>query len=567
MYEMIIGTFMDSGFGQFHWSNGVMLGVGLLFIYLAVKKGFEPLLLIPIGFGILVGNIPYDVSKMTVGVYDGPVSEHDIAYYRFEIQDVVLDAQEGAATYDRETAIERLIQAGAFEVDPVQVNGRFGLDEEQLLAVLAKSQKITLVPGSLERIVSRPRALQFMADGQAIMVNKHTQMTMGQNQDAPALVKFRQGRSAFVIPQPPPAPQRAADETDASYEARPEVKTYRAAAAAYSALWGWMPDATKGKFAEVWSPKKQDAWNAGVFWMIFRGIEFGFFPPLIFLGIGALTDFGPLISQPKTILLGAAAQLGIFGALFLALFMGFNGKEAASIGIIGGADGPTAIFVCTSLAPDLLGAVALSAYSYMAMVPLIQPPIMRLLTTKKERLIRMEQPHDVPRSLRIMFPVLGFILTAFIAPGALALLGMLFFGNLLRESLVTERLAKTAGAQFIDIVTILLGLSVGAKTSASTFLTFETIKIFILGVIAFGVSTAGGVIFGKIMCYTSGGRVNPLIGSAGVSAVPMAARVVQKVAHEEDPHNFLLMHAMGPNVAGVIGSAVAAGVLLSYFGG
>jgi len=299
--------------------------------------------------------------------------------------------------------------------------------------------------------------------------------------------------------------------------------------------------------------------------MIYRGVEWGFFPPLIFLGIGALTDFGPLLSNPRTILLGAAAQFGIFGAYLLALYFGFTPAEAGSIGIIGGADGPTAIFVATRLAPDLLGAVALSAYSYMAMVPFIQPPIMRLLTTKKERLIRMPQAKEASKTVRVIFPIVGFILTAFIANAALPLLGMLFFGNLLKESLVTDRLAKTAGTTFVDIITILLGLTVGAKTQASTFLTPQTVYIFILGILAFTLATAGGVLFAKLMNLLSKNKINPLIGAAGVSAVPMAARVVQKVASEEDPQNYLLMNAMGPNVAGVIGSAVAAGVLLSYF--
>jgi oxaloacetate decarboxylase beta subunit len=277
-----------------------------------------------------------------------------------------------------------------------------------------------------------------------------------------------------------------------------------------------------------------------------------------------LTDFGPLLAQPRTLLLGAAAQIGIFGSLLMAIVLGFTPPEAASIGIIGGADGPTSIFVCSALAPDLLGAVALAAYSYMALVPMIQPPIMRLLTSADERRIRMAPPGQVTRRMRMMFPVIGFLLTAFIANGALPLLGMLFFGNLLRESLVTERLAKTASSAFIDIVTILLGITVGAKTSANTFLTVQTAMIFGLGVVAFSVATAGGVLLAKLMNRLSAQAINPLIGAAGVSAVPMAARVVQRVAHEEDPQNFILMHAMGPNVAGVIGSAVAAGVLLSH---
>jgi sodium ion-translocating decarboxylase beta subunit len=514
MRDILFNYLSDSGFAQFHWTNGVMLLIGITFITLAVKKGFEPLLLIPIGFGILIGNIPYDVTKLFVGVYDGPVSEHDLHYYEIEIDRVELWKQRGTFLTLDEVKQELAITE---------------MDYDALRLLLSKARRIDL--GKLEEIESKPKAMSLMYEGRAIMVNTHAPMTMSVPADVPrpTLLQFRQGRMA-VIDRDTPADQSA-------------------------------------KFSEVWSIEKQDPWNAGVFWMLFRGIEWGIFPPLIFLGIGALTDFGPLLSQPRTILLGAAAQLGIFAALGLALFLGFSGREAASIGIIGGADGPTAIFVCTKLAPDLLGAVALSAYSYMAMVPLIQPPIMRLLTTRKERLIRMEQPRHVSQTVRIIFPIVGFLLTAFIASGALPLLGMLFFGNLLRESGATERLARTASTAFIDIVTILLGVSVGAKTNASTFLTQETIFIFLLGMLAFSISTAGGVIFGKIMCWASGGKINPLIGSAGVSAVPMAARVSQRVAHEEDPQNFLLMHAMGPNVAGVIGSAVAAGVLLSYYSG
>lgn len=527
MLEMLRNYWIDTGFYQFHWSNGVMILIGLLFIFLAIKKGFEPLLLIPIGFGILIGNIPYDVMKLSVGVYDGPVSDHNIAYYTVEVERVYLkhDGRDELLTY-REALdwVNANVVEGQEKLDYDSYDG--------LMAVMSHGRVVNLVPGSVRRIARPTEAHELMDAGKAIMVNEHSTLIMdaashAPDAEAPALVEFRQGRMAFV----------------------PSVDD-------------------EGKYHELWSREKQDTWNAGVMWMLFRGIEFGFFPPLIFLGIGALTDFGPLLAQPRMILLGAAAQLGIFGALLAAILLGFTGEQAASIGIIGGADGPTSIFVCSKLAPELLGAVALSAYSYMAMVPIIQPPIMRLLTTKKERLIRMEPPKEAPKVLKVIFPILAFLLTAFIAPGALGLLGMLFFGNLLRESLVTDRLAKTASNQFIDIVTILLGVSVGAKTSATTFLTTETIYIFALGMVAFSVSTAGGVLFAKLINYTMGGnKLNPLIGAAGVSAVPMAARVVQRVAHEEDPQNFLLMHAMGPNVAGVIGSAVAAGVLLSYFAG
>jgi oxaloacetate decarboxylase beta subunit len=303
--------------------------------------------------------------------------------------------------------------------------------------------------------------------------------------------------------------------------------------------------------------------------IVAAGIETGVFPLLIFLGIGALTDFGPLIANPKTILLGAAAQFGIFltliGALLLNFLPGFDFSiaDAASIGIIGGADGPTAIFLTTRLAPDLLGAIAVAAYSYMALVPLIQPPIMRALTTKKERAVVMEQLRPVSRLERIMFALSVLLVVALFLPDAAPLIGTLMFGNLLRESGVVERLSKTAQNELINIVTMFLGLGVGSKLSAEQFLRLETLGILALGALAFATSTAAGVLMGKLMCWWTGGKVNPLIGAAGVSAVPMSARVVNKVGLETDPNNYLLMHAMGPNVAGVIGSAVAAGVLLA----
>jgi oxaloacetate decarboxylase beta subunit len=299
------------------------------------------------------------------------------------------------------------------------------------------------------------------------------------------------------------------------------------------------------------------------------GIETGVFPLLIFLGIGAMTDFGPMIANPSTSLLAAAAQLGIFAALIGALvlndFFGipFTLKEAASIGIIGGADGPTAIFLTTKLAPNLLGAIAVSAYSYMALVPIIQPPIMRLLTSKKERLVRMEQMRPVSKTEKMIFPLGITLLCALLLPDAAPLIGMMMFGNFLRESGVVERLSGTAQNALINIVTIFLGITVGSKLSADKFLNTQTLGILALGLFAFAMSTAGGVLLGKVMCRLSGWKINPLIGAAGVSAVPMSARVVNKVGQEDDPHNYLLMHAMGPNVAGVIGSAVAAGVLLN----
>lgn len=301
---------------------------------------------------------------------------------------------------------------------------------------------------------------------------------------------------------------------------------------------------------------------------LYFGVMKGIYPPLIFLGIGAMTDFSALISNPKLMLIGAAAQFGIFGAYMAALALGFLPEQAGAIAIIGGADGPTAIFLSSKLAPELMGAIAISAYSYMALVPVIQPPIMRLFTTSKERLIRMKPPRVVSRNEKIMFPIVGLLLTTFIVPSGLPLLGMLFFGNLLKESGVTKRLADTAKGSLIDIVTILIGLTVGASTQATTFLTGKSVGIFALGAISFVIATAAGVLFTKFfnIFLKEGNKINPLIGNSGVSAVPDSARVSQVIGLEYDKTNHLLMHAMGPNVAGVIGSAIAAGVMLSFLG-
>ena len=328
--------------------------------------------------------------------------------------------------------------------------------------------------------------------------------------------------------------------------------------------------------------------SGGLADMLYMGVKLGIYPPLIFLGIGTMTDFGPLISNPKSLLLGAAAQIGIFSTFFMAKYIDtpynavvgflngtfgwniqalapFTGPEAASIAIIGGADGPTAIYVTSILASGLLGSIAVAAYSYMALVPVIQPPIMKALTTKKERSIVMTQLRPVSRTEKIIFPILCTIIISLILPDSAILIGMLMLGNLMKESGVVERINRTAGNELMNIITIFLGLSVGCTTSAGTFLTPRTVLIVILGLLAFCFGTAGGVLFGKLMCWATHGKVNPLIGSAGVSAVPMAARVSQKVGQAENPQNFLLMHAMGPNVAGVIGSAVAAGILINIF--
>ncbi|NLL69565.1 MAG: sodium ion-translocating decarboxylase subunit beta [Epulopiscium sp.] len=313
--------------------------------------------------------------------------------------------------------------------------------------------------------------------------------------------------------------------------------------------------------------------KGGLLYYLYQGNKLGIFPPLVFLGVGALTDFGPLIANPRSILLGGAAQFGIFfaflGAIVLnMIFPGlFDLKEAASIAIIGGADGPTAIFLTSQLAPHLLGPIAVVAYSYMALVPIIQPPIMRALTTKEERQIKMDQLRPVSKTEKIIFPILVTILVVLLLPSAAPLIGMLMFGNLIRECADTQNLAQTASNALMYSITIFLGMTVGATASAEAFINPQTLGILALGLVAFSVGTAAGILFGKIMCKATGGKVNPLIGSAGVSAVPMAARVAQKVGSEENPTNFLLMHAMGPNVAGVIGSAIVAGIFLTLYGG
>ncbi|MBP3312900.1 MAG: sodium ion-translocating decarboxylase subunit beta [Butyricicoccus sp.] len=307
--------------------------------------------------------------------------------------------------------------------------------------------------------------------------------------------------------------------------------------------------------------------SPGFLWVIYQGVQHAIYPSIIFMGIGAMTDFGPLIARPTSLLLGAAAQFGIFSAFLLALALGFPEAVAAAIGVIGGADGPTAILTASKLAPEYLPAIAVAAYSYMALIPLIQPPLMRLVTTQKEREVKMEQLRVVSKTEKIVFPIAVAVFVILLIPDTAPLIGMLMLGNLFRECGVTDRLSDTVQNALCNIVTIFLGVSVGCKATADHFLTFETIKIIVLGLLAFMLSTLGGLIVGKIMCKLSGGKINPLIGSAGVSAVPMAARVAQVEGQKANPSNFLLMHAMGPNVAGVIGSAVAAGFMIKVFGG
>ena len=327
-------------------------------------------------------------------------------------------------------------------------------------------------------------------------------------------------------------------------------------------LWDAFMDASNPAYHSYGAVLK----NAGLLDIFYIGVKTSLYPCLIFMGVGAMTDFGPLLSNPKSLLLGAAAQLGVFAAFFGAVLLGFTGPEAASIGIIGGADGPTAIFLTSKLAPQLLGAIAVAAYSYMALIPLIQPPIMNLMSTPTQRKIKMVQTRNVSKTEKIIFPILVTAFVALLLPDTAALIGCLMFGNLAKETGLTDRLSDTMQNALMNIVTILLSTAVGATMVGSNFLTVETLKIVVLGVVAFGLSTAGGMLGGVIMCKLTKGKVNPLIGSAGVSAVPMAARVSNTVGQKNNPSNFLLMHAMGPNVAGVIGSAIAAGFLLSVFG-
>ncbi len=439
-----------------YWTMAIMVAVGLLLLYLAIKKNFEPLLLIPIGFGCVLANIP------GAGVADmAPPTVEFSAYI----------------------AVEQTKATPAFAAD----------DTKAALASFNAAKQ---------------------ADYEA------------------AKAKFEVETKAWDAKQ-------------------------AAAAKAGTELAGKAPHAPK-EF-------KPYSIQAGFMQLIYEfGVQTGLFPLLIFMGVGAMTDFGPLLANPKTALLGAAAQVGIFGALFLALLVfGFNIAEASAIGIIGGADGPTSIFVARKLAPDLLGAIAVAAYSYMALVPIIQPPIMRLLTTKAERGIKMEQLRHVSKLEKMLFPLIVLGLCAILLPSACPLIGMLMFGNLAKESGVVDRLSNTMQNSLINIVTIMLGLAVGMKLAADKFLNVETLFILGLGLLAFMAGTAGGVLMAKLMNACSKRKINPLIGAAGVSAVPMAARVANKVGLEEDEHNFLLMHAMGPNVAGVIGSAVAAGALLA----
>lgn len=455
------------------WKNFIMLAIACILIYLAVYKEFEPNLLVAIGFGMFIINIPgaYNILYGTSGY---------ILTNTTTGADIFKGSQEG-------------LIAWIYNIDP----GAF--------------------KGALSELETLPATwAELSAEAQKTLL---------------AL------------------PMTSADES-----------VFTVLKAVQDAMAGTMYAGNEFSIATGIVA------NEGIFYYLYKGVEWVIFPPLIFMGIGAMTDFGPMIANPSSMLMGAAAQLGIFITFTVAILIGFTGEEAASIGIIGGADGPTAIYVTTKLAPHLLASIAVAAYSYMALIKIIQPPIIKLLTTKKERGIVMEQLRPVSKTEKVIFPLVVTGIVGVLLPSAIPLIGMLMLGNLFRESGVVPRLTKTASNELINIVTILLGTLVGSKATADTFLTQQTLLIMVIGVVAFSLGTAGGVLIGKLMCLLTKGKVNPIIGAAGVSAVPMAARIAHNVGQEENPNNYLLMHAMGPNVSGVIGSAVAAGVLLACFG-
>ena len=463
--------------------------VGIL-IYLAIAKKFEPLLLLPIAVGMLLGNLPgADVFHMNL--------------YISEDQEVVI-----------ENVREAMTEEGYFTVDPIAVETNDQSQVTNLSAVLTEMRGALAAKGTTVQSDAAYSDDMTVAELKNVLLSfKDAMLEKG--------AKFSNKELTLSI--------ESLTVNDDGFSIQ-NVMHY-----------------------------------GGLIDLFYIGVKVGLFPCLIFIGIGAMTDFSPLIGNPKSLLLGAAAQLGVFVAFTGAIFLGFNSSEAASIGIIGGADGPTAILVTKTLAPHLLGAIAIAAYSYMALIPMIQPPFMKLLTRKKDRQIVMTAPRQVSQLEKILFPIVVTFTVALIVPDATPLVGCLMFGNLLNACGVTDRLSKTAQNELMNIVTIMLGISVGATANASNFLSLKTLGIIALGLVAFSISTCGGLIGGNIMCRLTKGKVNPLIGSAGVSAVPMAARVSQIQGQKENPANYLLMHAMGPNVAGVIGSAVAAGFLLAQF--
>ena len=470
----IINFLQQTGFYMFgqdgNWKCLIMIAISFILMYLAIVKGFEPLLLLPISFGMLCTNLP------------GADMFHEILFAGGHVHWDLFGGTPVTASFIAEmseSGVSDAVLAPYFQQLLASAQEAFGADTIQQVA----SEVMAAAGGTIS---------EFTAQAQAVAQAEQAAAVYGMELAGPTV-------------------------------------------------------------------------NLGLLDVLYLGVKLGIYPCLIFMGVGSMTDFGPLIANPKSLLLGAAAQLGIFMTYVGTQLLGFTSQESSSIGIIGGADGPTAIFVTTRLAPHLLGPIAVAAYSYMALVPVIQPPIMKALTTKKERTVVMKQLRTVSKTERVIFPIMVTIIVSLIVPDAAVLVGMLMLGNLMKECGVVDRIQKTAGNELMNIITIFLALSVGCTTSANTFLNTRTLFIIVLGLIAFSFGTAAGVLCGKVMYKLTGGQVNPLIGSAGVSAVPMAARVSQKVGQSENPSNFLLMHAMGPNVAGVIGSAVAAGILINIF--
>lgn len=473
-----------TAFASLSWGNLLMIGVALFFLYLAIAKDYEPLLLVPISFGMLLVNLyPSIMAEPVDKVY---------TFYKDDVQ--IVSISDGIVEfYQGEGAV--------YDKDKITVAYRVGGQKLEFPEDVDRNNQEEILKYINEKYFMETVSFEYFHDGDSIL----------------KYYMFEGELSNFTV-----------------------------------------KDCTK---------TEQSKKAGGILRYFFQLDEWAILPCLIFMGVGAMTDFGPLIANPRSFLLGAAAQLGIFAAYLFAILMGFGDKAAAAISIIGGADGPTSIFLAGKLGQtEYMGAIAVAAYSYMSLVPIIQPPIMKLFTTEEERKIKMEQLRPVSKLEKILFPVIVTIVVVALLPDTAPLIGCLMLGNLFRESGVVRQLQETASNAMMYIVVIMLGTSVGATTSAEAFLKFDTLKIVALGLVAFAIGTAGGVLFGKLMCKLSGGKINPLIGSAGVSAVPMAARVSQKVGAEADPTNFLLMHAMGPNVAGVIGTAVAAGVFMAVFG-
>ncbi|MBR7021491.1 MAG: sodium ion-translocating decarboxylase subunit beta [Lachnospiraceae bacterium] len=508
----------STAFASLTWGNLLMIAVALFFMYLAIAKDYEPLLLVPISFGMLLVNMYPAIMAAPVDhvytFYDADsrkiaeIKDEDVVLYKYDG-----DKQE---IVDLDTMTYYIVDADTFDMYSRSAFGE-SVSFKQVCNIFEMG-KIDAADKKIPQQLCELSALKDLTDDELRLKN------------------------IFIV----------------YFDAQGNI--------VLSATKG-----TQGQYSDLYcagSVRCEDTKQAGgLLYYFFQLDEWAILPCLIFMGVGAMTDFGPLIANPKSFLLGAAAQLGIFFAYLSAIFLGFNNKAAAAISIIGGADGPTSIFLAGKLGQtEYMGAIAVAAYSYMSLVPIIQPPIMKLLTTEKERKIKMEQLRPVSKLEKILFPIIVTIVVVALLPDTAPLVGCLMLGNIFRESGVVRQLQETASNAMMYIVVIILGTSVGATTSAEAFLKIDTLKIVFLGLIAFAVGTAGGVIFGKIMCKATHGKINPLIGSAGVSAVPMAARVSQKVGAQEDPSNFLLMHAMGPNVAGVIGTAVAAGVFMAVFG-